>query len=87
MKLHPTRLQLEEYLSGETGFLKALGIRWHLGHCKACRALRQEIEAERQAQLEFAAEVKRYAEAAAEAEETLSTAAFATLTTPPPREP
>ena len=45
MKLHPTRLQLEEYLSGETGFLKALGIRWHLGHCKACRALRQEIEA------------------------------------------
>ena len=85
MKLHPTRLQLEEFLSGDCGLLKSLGIRWHLVHCRACRAMRKEIGAERQAQLEFAAEIRRYTEASAQAEETLRTAARAATAAPPPK--
>jgi len=87
MKLHPTRLQLEEFLAGDCGFLKSVGIRWHLWHCKTCRALRQEVEEERQAQLAFAAEVRRYTEAAAKAEETLKTVAIAPAATATAKEP
>ena len=87
MKNHPTRLQLEEFVSGDCGFLKSLSLRWHLRRCKECRDLCQEIKAERQEQLAFAAEVKRYAEASVQTEETLKTCTLSAQTPPHPKEP
>ncbi len=82
MNKHPQRVQLEAYTAGDCGFLKSLGLRWHLWRCKACRDLCEEIKAERKEQLDFAAEIKRYTEAAAQAEETLKTMTLSA--TPPP---
>ena len=87
MKHHPERLLLEEYVSGDCGFLKSLSLRWHLRRCKECRDTCQAIRAERQEQLAFAAEVKRYAEAAVQTEETLKTCSLSTLAPPQQKEP
>ena len=87
MNKHPLRVQLEAYTGGDYGFLKSLGLRWHLWRCKACRDICEEIKADRLEQLDFAAEIKRYTEAAAQTEETLKTMTLSVATPPAKKAP
>ena len=68
---HPGDIQIEQYISHDLNWLRALLVRWHLARCPQCRQRVEEAERERALQKDIGTAVQHYTEAAAEAEKTL----------------